>query len=93
MLQSDDAPLKDEPDRKISTMHEDHHTTHEHSLSLSSRLVDLPSDDNLISTQVQKVVETSGGSRNFKTGGGGGPGAVEFLGLGFVLMPLNTYPM
>ena len=22
-----------------------------------------------------------------------GPGAVEFLGLGFVLMPLHTYPM
>ena len=35
----------------------------------------------------------SGGSRNFKMGGGGGPGAVEFLGLGFVLMPLHTYPM
>ena len=32
----------------------------------------------------------SGGSRNFKTGGGG---AVEFLGLGFVLMPLHIYPM
>ena len=25
--------------------------------------------------------------------GGGGPGAVEFLSLGFVLMPLHTYPM
>ena len=24
---------------------------------------------------------------------GGGPGAVEFLGLGFVLMPLHTYPI
>ena len=34
----------------------------------------------------------SSGSRNFKTGGGGrGPGAVEFLGLGFVLMPPHTY--
>ena len=30
----------------------------------------------------------NGGSRNFKTGGGGGPGAVEFWGLGFLLMPL-----
>ena len=28
-----------------------------------------------------------------KRGGGRGPGAVEFLGLGFVLMPLHTYPM
>ena len=26
-----------------------------------------------------------------KRGGGRGPGAVEFLGLGFVLMPLHTY--
>ena len=34
----------------------------------------------------------SSGSRNFKTGGRG-PGAVEFLGLGFVLMPLHTYSM
>ena len=34
----------------------------------------------------------SGGSRNFKMGGRG-PGAVEFFGLGFVLMPLQTYPM
>ena len=25
--------------------------------------------------------------------GGGGPGEVEFLGLGFVLMPLHTYPI
>ena len=25
--------------------------------------------------------------------GGRGPGAVEFLGLGFVLMPLQTYRM
>ena len=33
----------------------------------------------------------SGGFRNIKTGGRG-PGAVEFLGLGFVLMPLHTYP-
>ena len=37
-------------------------------------------------------VEFRGGSRNFKTGGRG-PGAVEFLGLGFALMPLYTYPM
>ena len=28
-----------------------------------------------------------------KRGLGRGPGAVEFLGLGFVLMPLHTYPM
>ena len=35
---------------------------------------------------------TSGGSRNFKTGGRG-LGAVEFLGSGFVLMPFQTYPM
>ena len=39
-----------------------------------------------------KKVANSGGSRNFKTGGRG-PGAVEFLGLGFVLMPLPTYSM
>ena len=26
-------------------------------------------------------------------GGGGGPGGAEFLGLGFVLMGLNTYSM
>ena len=32
----------------------------------------------------------SGGSRNFKIGRRG-PGAVEFLGLGFVLRPLHTY--
>ena len=38
------------------------------------------------------VYHISGGSRNFKTGGGRGPGAVEFLSLGFVLMPLHTYP-
>ena len=38
------------------------------------------------------VYHISGGSRNFKTGGGG-PSAVEFLSLGFVLMPLHTYPM
>ena len=31
-------------------------------------------------------------SRNFKTGGCG-PGAVEFLGLEFVLIPLHTYRM
>ena len=34
---------------------------------------------------------SSGGFRNFKTGERG-PGAVEFLGLGVVLMPLHTYP-
>ena len=34
-----------------------------------------------------------GGSRNFKTGGGRGPGAVEFLDLRFALMPLHTYPI
>ena len=34
---------------------------------------------------------SSGGSRNFKTGGRG-PGAVEFLGSGVCLMPLHTYP-
>ena len=38
------------------------------------------------------LIITSSGSRNFKTGGRG-PGAVEFLGLGFVLMPLQTYRM
>ena len=31
--------------------------------------------------------------QEFQNGGEGGPGAVEFLGLGFVLMPLHTYPM
>ena len=41
------------------------------------------------STNSQMLIVFSGGSRNFKTGGGGGPGAVEFLGLGFVLMPLH----
>ena len=38
----------------------------------------------------------SSGSRNFKTGVGGwgrGLGEVEFLSLGFVLMPLHTYRM
>ena len=39
-----------------------------------------------------KLTEISSGSRNFKTGGRG-PGALEFLGLGFVMMPLHTYPM
>ena len=34
------------------------------------------------------IAHISGGSRNFKTGG-----AVEFLGLGFVKMPLHTDPM
>ena len=34
---------------------------------------------------------SSGGSRNFKTGGRG-PGAVEFLRSGVCLMPLHTYP-
>ena len=34
----------------------------------------------------------SGGSRNFKTRGRG-PGAVKFLGLGFVLMSLHTCPV
>ena len=32
----------------------------------------------------------SGGSSNFKSGGRG-PGGLDFLGLGFVLMPLHTY--
>ena len=37
---------------------------------------------------------TQGRIQEFQNGGaGGGPGVVEFLGLEFVLMPLQTYPM
>ena len=39
------------------------------------------------------MILTRRGSRNFKTGGGRGPGAVEFFDLRFALMPLYTYPM
>ena len=42
--------------------------------------------------ELLQLMIASSGSRNFKTGGRG-PGAVEFLGLGFVLMPLHTYSM
>ena len=41
-----------------------------------------------------KLISCQGRIQEFQNGGGGrGPGAVEFLGLGFVLMPLPTYSM
>ena len=43
-------------------------------------------------TICRSVDNISGGCRNCKTGGRG-PGAVELLGIGFVLMPLHTYPI
>ena len=42
----------------------------------------------------ENVGEIQGRIQDFQNGGGGGGlGAVEFLDLRFVLMPLHTYPM
>ena len=49
-------------------------------------------DGYIVTCNIKELTNIRGGSRNFKTGGRG-PGAVEFLGLGFVLMPLHIYPI
>ena len=52
----------------------------------------VPHKKQSLSTIRQTTSRHSGGSRNCKTRGRS-PGAVEFLGIGFVLTPLHTYPI